>query len=178
MQYFVGFGFHTSTAYEVALKLKESCYVFTEGFQLEQFLHGKFVLDLPFIHNILLSGPFCAIHDNTTVTFIIPPGLPLVRALHSLTVRLKETWTASQGLLKSSKQQKLLEVDTLQRSSSVLQIHSLLRANCISRFWIQRFWIPQLLCQSWMKSLLPLSIWSSCSCSLTGCRWSTKPILV
>jgi len=58
MQYFVGFGFHTSTAYEVALKLKEACYVNTEGFQLEQFLHG----------------PFCAIHGNTMVTFVIPPG--------------------------------------------------------------------------------------------------------
>ena len=56
--YFAGWGPNASTAYEVALKIKESSYVTTEGFHLEQYLHGPFVTTEP----------------GTMVTFIAPPG--------------------------------------------------------------------------------------------------------
>lgn len=56
--YFAGWGPNESSAYEVALKIKETSYVTTEGFQLEQYLHG----------------PFVATEKGTTVTFICPPG--------------------------------------------------------------------------------------------------------
>jgi glucosamine 6-phosphate synthetase-like amidotransferase/phosphosugar isomerase protein len=56
--YFVGYGANTSTAYEVALKLKETCYVNCEGFQLEQFLHGPIVAaDSTAQVTVLLSSP-------------------------------------------------------------------------------------------------------------------------
>ncbi|KAL9641725.1 hypothetical protein ABK040_007402 [Willaertia magna] len=57
--FFVGSKPHTFTALEISLKLKETCYVKSEGFQLEQFLHG----------------PFCGINENSTlVTFyMVPP---------------------------------------------------------------------------------------------------------
>lgn len=57
--YFAGWGPNESSAYEVALKIKETSYVTTEGFQVEQYLHG----------------PFVATEKGTTVTFICPPGL-------------------------------------------------------------------------------------------------------
>ena len=41
--YFTGWGPNASTAYEVSLKIKEAAYLTTEGFQLEQYLHGPFV---------------------------------------------------------------------------------------------------------------------------------------
>ncbi|MCH8062965.1 MAG: SIS domain-containing protein [Chloroflexi bacterium] len=56
--YFVGWGPNTSTAYEVALKIKEAAYLTTEGFQLEQYLHGPYVATAP----------------GTMVTYIAPPG--------------------------------------------------------------------------------------------------------
>lgn len=56
--YFIGWGPNASTAYEVALKLKEAAYVTTEGFQLEQYLHG----------------PFVATEPGCMVAFIAPPG--------------------------------------------------------------------------------------------------------
>ncbi|MQF69178.1 SIS domain-containing protein [SAR202 cluster bacterium AD-804-J14_MRT_500m] len=56
--YFAGWGSNESTAYEAALKIKETSYVTTEGFQVEQYLHG----------------PFVATENGTTVTFICPPG--------------------------------------------------------------------------------------------------------
>ena len=63
--YFTGWGPNASTAYEVALKMKETSYAMTEGFQLEQYLHG----------------PFVATHPGCMVTFIIPPGVGRDRAL-------------------------------------------------------------------------------------------------
>ena len=61
--YFAGWGPNTSTAYEVSLKIKESSYQPTEGFHLEQYLHG----------------PFVATDEGCLVTFIAPPGLPQLR---------------------------------------------------------------------------------------------------
>ena len=40
---FTGWGPNTATAYEAALKMKETSYTSTEGFQVEQILHGPFV---------------------------------------------------------------------------------------------------------------------------------------
>ena len=56
--YFVGWGPNASTAYEVAMKIKEAAYLTTEGFQLEQYLHGPYVATAP----------------GTMVTYIAPPG--------------------------------------------------------------------------------------------------------
>ena len=61
--YFAGWGPNASTAYEVALKIKESSYGVAEGFQLEQYLHG----------------PFVATDPGCMVTFIAPPGRPQER---------------------------------------------------------------------------------------------------
>jgi glucosamine--fructose-6-phosphate aminotransferase (isomerizing) len=63
--YFAGWGSNASTAYEVALKIKESSYLVTEGFQLEQYLHG----------------PFVATEKGCVVTFIAPPGVGYGRAI-------------------------------------------------------------------------------------------------
>lgn len=52
--YFTGWGPNASTAYEASLKIKEAAYLTTEGFQLEQYLHG----------------PFVATDEDTSVTFI------------------------------------------------------------------------------------------------------------
>ena len=62
--YFIGWGPNVSTAYETPLKLKEACYVVTEGFQLEQYLHGI----------------FSATEPGCMVTFIAPPGKEQERA--------------------------------------------------------------------------------------------------
>ncbi len=66
--YFVGWGPNTSTAYEVALKIKETSYLRTEGFQIEQYLHG----------------PYVATNPGGMVTFIAPPGRGQERAHHLL----------------------------------------------------------------------------------------------
>jgi glucosamine--fructose-6-phosphate aminotransferase (isomerizing) len=63
--YFAGWGPNASTAYEVALKIKESSYLMTEGFQLEQYLHG----------------PYVATHPGVMATFIVPPGPGRDRAI-------------------------------------------------------------------------------------------------
>ena len=55
--YFAGWGPNASTAYEVALKMKEASYTTTEGVQLEQYLHG----------------PFVSTDEGCQVTFIAPP---------------------------------------------------------------------------------------------------------
>ncbi len=55
--YFVGTGPNVSTAYEAALKMKEANYTTTEGFHLEQYLHG----------------PFVSTDEGCLVTFIAPP---------------------------------------------------------------------------------------------------------
>ena len=62
--YFTGWGPNASTAYETALKIKETSYSTCEGFQLEQYLHG----------------PFVATDAGCSVTFIAPPGPGLERA--------------------------------------------------------------------------------------------------
>lgn len=64
--YFAGWGPNASTAYEVALKIKESSYLVTEGFQLEQYLHG----------------PFVATHPGCVVIFIVPPGVGRGRTIN------------------------------------------------------------------------------------------------
>ena len=52
--YFVGAGVQVANALEVALKLKETCYVNCEGFEVEQFLHG----------------PFCSTDESTLVVLL------------------------------------------------------------------------------------------------------------
>ncbi len=54
----VGWGPNTASAYEVALKLKETSAVDSEGIQVEQLLHG----------------PFCAVDPSCLLTLIAPPG--------------------------------------------------------------------------------------------------------
>ena len=56
--YFTGWGPNASTAYEVALKIKETSYVIAEGLHLEQYLHG----------------PYVATHPGCLVTLVAPPG--------------------------------------------------------------------------------------------------------
>ena len=63
--YFAGWGPNASTAYEAALKIKESSYLKTEGFQIEQYLHG----------------PYVATHPGVMATFIAPPGPGRGRAI-------------------------------------------------------------------------------------------------
>jgi len=71
--YFVGYGPNVSSCYETALKIKEACYVFTEGFQIEQYIHG----------------PFCATDNRSCVIYIDPlqgaagnhPGSPRVNEM-------------------------------------------------------------------------------------------------
>ena len=62
---FTGWGPNEATAYEVALKMKETSYTPTEGFQLEQLLHG----------------PFVATTSGSLLTMVAPPGPGYDRAL-------------------------------------------------------------------------------------------------
>ena len=55
---FTGWGPNTAQAYEVALKIQETSYRSTEGFQVEQLLHG----------------PFLATTGDRLMTLIAPPG--------------------------------------------------------------------------------------------------------
>ena len=63
--YFAGWGPNVATAYEVALKIKETSYRKTEGFQLEQYLHG----------------PFVATHPGVASVFIVPSGPGRARSM-------------------------------------------------------------------------------------------------
>ncbi|MSQ07000.1 MAG: SIS domain-containing protein [Dehalococcoidia bacterium] len=54
----VGWGPNTASAYEVALKIKETSAVDSEGIQVEQLLHG----------------PFCSVDAACLLTLIAPPG--------------------------------------------------------------------------------------------------------
>ena len=62
---FTGWGPNTATAYEIALKMKETSYTSTEGFQVEQILHG----------------PFVGTSEGCLLTLIAPPGLGYQRSL-------------------------------------------------------------------------------------------------
>ena len=66
--YFLGWGPNASTAYEVALKIEEAAYLTTEGFQVEQYLHGPYVATAP----------------GTMVTYIAPPGPGRDRLINSI----------------------------------------------------------------------------------------------
>ena len=59
-----GWGPNTANTYEVALKMKESSAVDSEGLQIEQILHG----------------PFCSVNGDCLVTLIAPPGPGYQRA--------------------------------------------------------------------------------------------------
>ena len=63
--YFAGWGPNVATAYEVALKIKETSYRKTEGFELEQYLHG----------------PFVATHPGVASVFIVPSGPGRARSM-------------------------------------------------------------------------------------------------
>lgn len=67
---FVGGGPNTATAYEVALKMKETNYTPCEGFQVEQFLHG----------------PVAGLSEKMAVWVIAPPGPSYSRCLEIVKV--------------------------------------------------------------------------------------------
>lgn len=77
--WFVGTGANSVNGLEAALKLKETCYVNCEGFQLEQFLHG----------------PFCGISANTLIVFMAPAAKPSLR--HDRTINLIKASHAAQA---------------------------------------------------------------------------------
>lgn len=60
-----GWGPNTANAYEVALKMKETSTVDSEGLQVEQILHG----------------PFCSVDQRCLMTLIAPPGPGYSRSL-------------------------------------------------------------------------------------------------
>ena len=62
----VGWGPNTASAYEVALKIKETSTCDSEGLQIEQLLHG----------------PFCAVDQGCLVTIVAPPGPGYERAMN------------------------------------------------------------------------------------------------
>ena len=61
-----GWGPNTATAYEVALKINETSACGSDGFQIEQLLHG----------------PFCAVNEKCLVTLVAPPGFGYERAMN------------------------------------------------------------------------------------------------
>ncbi len=61
-----GWGPNTASAYEVALKIKETSACDSEGLQIEQLLHG----------------PFCSVNQKCLVTLIAPPGFGYERAMN------------------------------------------------------------------------------------------------
>ena len=62
----VGWGPNTASAYEVALKIKETSACDSEGLQIEQLLHG----------------PFCSVDQKCMVTIVAPPGPGYERAMN------------------------------------------------------------------------------------------------
>jgi len=62
----VAWGPNTANAYEVALKIKETSAIDSEGLHVEQILHG----------------PFCSIGERCLVTLVAPPGPGYERALN------------------------------------------------------------------------------------------------
>ena len=62
----VGWGPNTASAYEVALKIKETSACDSEGLQIEQLLHG----------------PFCSMDEKCLVTIVAPPGPGYERAMN------------------------------------------------------------------------------------------------
>ena len=62
----VGWGPNTASAYEVALKIKETSACDSEGLQIEQLLHG----------------PFCSVDQKCLVTLVAPPGPGYERAMN------------------------------------------------------------------------------------------------
>lgn len=62
----VGWGPNAASAYEVALKIKETSTCDSEGLQIEQLLHG----------------PFCSVDQKCLVTLVAPPGPGYERAMN------------------------------------------------------------------------------------------------
>ena len=62
----VAWGPNTANAYEVALKIKETSAMDSEGLQVEQILHG----------------PFCSMGERCLITLVAPPGPGYERALN------------------------------------------------------------------------------------------------
>ena len=61
-----GWGPNTASAYEVALKIKETSACDSEGLQIEQLLHG----------------PFCSVDQKCLMTLVAPPGPGYERAMN------------------------------------------------------------------------------------------------
>ena len=61
-----GWGPNTASAYEVALKIKETSACDSEGLQIEQLLHG----------------PFCSVDEKCLITLVAPPGPGYERAMN------------------------------------------------------------------------------------------------
>ncbi|HWP49261.1 MAG TPA: SIS domain-containing protein [Candidatus Limnocylindrales bacterium] len=91
---FVGGGPNTATAYEVALKMKETNYTPCEGFQAEQFLHG----------------PVAGLSDKMAVWVIAPPGPSYSRCLEI--VKVANTIGATTVALVEEEDQNLAKIAT------------------------------------------------------------------
>ena len=94
--YFVGTGPNASTSYEAALKMKEANYTTTEGFHLEQYLHG----------------PFVSTDEGCMVTFVAPPSAGPEDRVADLMRTVAEVGARTAGILQSGDDSRGDLVDT------------------------------------------------------------------
>lgn len=95
--YFLGTGLNASTSYEAALKMKEANYTTTEGFHLEQYLHG----------------PFVSTDEGCMVTFVAPPRSGLEDRVADLMRTVAEVGARTAALLESGDDSRGDLVDTV-----------------------------------------------------------------
>ncbi|MCY4654435.1 MAG: SIS domain-containing protein, partial [Dehalococcoidia bacterium] len=95
--YFLGTGLHSSTSYEAALKMKEANYTTTEGFHLEQYLHG----------------PFVSTDEGCMVTFVAPPNSGPEDRVADLMRTVTEVGARTAALLQSGDDPRYNLVDTV-----------------------------------------------------------------
>ena len=95
--YFVGTGPNASTSYEAALKMKEANYTTTEGFHLEQYLHG----------------PFVSTDDGCMVTFVAPPRSGPEDRIADLMKTVTEVGASAAALLESGDDSRGALVETV-----------------------------------------------------------------
>ena len=89
---FTGWGPNTANAYEAALKMKETSFTSTEGFQVEQILHG----------------PFVATNEGCLVILIAPQGPGHRRSLE-IAKAAKELGTPTWALVQEGDEELLTE---------------------------------------------------------------------
>ena len=95
--YFLGTGPNASTSYEAALKMKEANYTTTEGFHLEQYLHG----------------PFVSTDEGCMVTFVAPPYSGPEDRVADLMKAVTEVGARTAGILQSGDHSRSALVDTV-----------------------------------------------------------------